>query len=157
MAHQATVNKNESVPIDAPATAVVNNLAEFGHDFATLAELQTKLAVIDLKETAGHAALPAGALAAALVLLLGSVPVLLIGVAELIVDYTTITLGWALLLTAGVALGLAIVIGALGASRIGASFASLQRSREELTRNVAWIKTVLAYSGRSAPSQRRRA
>jgi Putative Actinobacterial Holin-X, holin superfamily III len=157
MADQATVNQPRSVPIDAPATAVVSNLAEFGNDFATLAELQAKLAAIDLKETAGRAALPASLLAGALVLVLGSLPVLLAGVAELIEEYTAIDGGWALLLTAGVTLALAAAIGAVGAFRIGASFASFQRSGEELARNVSWIKTVLAYSGRSAPAQRRRA
>jgi Putative Actinobacterial Holin-X, holin superfamily III len=156
MADQATVSRSDGVPIDAPATAVVSNVAEFGNDFATLAELQAKLAVIDLKESTGRAALPGGVLAAALVLLLGSVPVLLAGAAELLVRYTTIGRGWALLLTAVVALVLAVVIGALAAARLARSFASFQRSQEELTRNVAWIKTVLTYSGRSAPSQRRR-
>ena len=83
-------NGGDGVPINAPATAVVSNLAEFGNDFATRAELQAKLAAIDLKESAGRAAVPAGLLAGALVLLLGSVPVLLAGVAELIVRYTAI-------------------------------------------------------------------
>jgi uncharacterized membrane protein YqjE len=156
MADQATVSRGNGVPIDAPATAMVSNLAEFGNDFATLAELQAKLAAIDLKESAGHAALPAGLLAAALVLLLGSVPVLLAGVATLIARYTGIAPDWALLLTAVVALALAAVLGALAASRLGRSFSSFQRSRDELARNVSWIKTVLTYSGRSAPSQRRR-
>jgi Putative Actinobacterial Holin-X, holin superfamily III len=63
---------------------------------------------------------------------------------------------WALLLTAGVAIVLAVVVGVLAVPRLRKSFESFQRSREELARNVAWIKTVLTYSGRSAPSQRRR-
>jgi uncharacterized membrane protein YqjE len=156
MADQATVNRGNGVPINAPATAVVSNLAEFGNDFATLAELQAKLAVIDLKETAGRAVVPVGLLVGALVLLLGSVPVLLIGVAELIVRYTSIGHDVALLLTAGGTLALALVIGALAVPRLRKSFENLQRSREELIRNVSWVKTVLTYSGRSAPSQRRR-
>jgi hypothetical protein len=156
MADQATVNRGNGVPINAPATAVVSNLAEFGNDFATLAELQAKLAAIDLKESAGRAAVPAGLLAGALVLLLGSVPVLLIGVAELIVRFTSIGHDLALLLTAGGAIVVAGAIGALAAPRLRKSFESLQRSREELARNVSWIKTVLTYSGRSTPSQRRR-
>jgi hypothetical protein len=157
MADQATVSRGgNGVPIDAPAMAMVSNLAEFGNDFATLAELQAKLAAIDMKESAGRAALPAGLLAGALVLLLGSVPVLLAGVAGLIARYLGIGPEWALLLTAAVALAAAAALGAMAVSRLGRSFSSFQRSREELTRNVSWIKTVLTYSGRSAPSQRRR-
>src|SRR4051812_49848644 len=139
MADQATVNRGNGVPINAPATAVVSNLAEFGNDFATLAELQAKLASIDLKESAGRAAVPAGLLAGALVLLLGSVPVLLAGVAELIVRYTSIDHHWALLLTAGGAIVLTVVVGALAVSRLRKSFESFQRSREELARNISWI------------------
>jgi hypothetical protein len=156
MADQATVNRGDGVPINAPATAVVSNLAEFGNDFATLAELQAQLAAIDLKVSAGRAAMPAGLLAGALVLLLGSVPVLLVGVAALIAHYAGIGSHWALLVTAAGALALAGAIGALAVSRLRRSFESFQRSREELVRNVSWIKTVLTYSGRSAPSQRRR-
>jgi len=147
---------NGVVPIDAPATAVVNNLADLSNNIATLAELQANLALIDLKQSVGHAARPAGVLAAALTLLLGSVPVLLAGVAQLIDQYTRIGPGWARLLVAGVAITLAVVIGALAASRVGRSFATFERSREELKRNIAWVKTVLAHSGRSSPSQRRR-
>jgi hypothetical protein len=46
------------------------------------------------------------------------------------------------------AIVLAAIMGVLALPAIKRSFASFQRSREELVRNLAWIKTVLTYSGR---------
>jgi hypothetical protein len=159
MADQATVSQangnGRSVPINAPASAVVRNLAEFGNDAATLAELQAKLAAIDMKEAGGRAAIPAGALAASLALLLGAIPVGLFGVADLIADHFRIRPGWALLMTAGGAALIALIVGAVAGLRLGKSFEVFRRSRDELTRNLAWIKTVLANSGRMPTHNRR--
>jgi uncharacterized membrane protein YqjE len=135
---------------------VVGNLAEFGGDITTLAELQAKLAMVDLKEGSARAVVPGAALASAAALGLGGVPVLLFGVAELIHEYGGMRLGWALVLTAVVALVLAVAVAGFAALRLARSFESFRRSREELVRNVAWIKTVLAHSGRSSVSSRGR-
>jgi hypothetical protein len=151
MADQAAVNGGR-VRINSPfVEGVVGNLAEFGHDVATLAELQAELALIDLKETTGRAALPAVAVAGAAALGLGAVPIVLFGVAELITLFGGVPLGWSLLIVSGVTLAVAVVVGVLAGRRLARSFASFRRSREELARNISWVKTVLAYSGRPAP------
>ena len=136
------------VRINSPAESMIGNIAEFGNDLATLGELQAKLAVIDLKETVGRALVPAILAVSALLLVLGSLPVLLLGVAWLLITKAGMNEGWAMLATAGVALILAGILAFLAIPALRRSFASLDRSREELARNVAWIKTVLAYSGR---------
>ncbi|CAN5868217.1 hypothetical protein BH23PLA1_BH23PLA1_38180 [soil metagenome] len=161
MADQATVNGPRRVEIHAPAVSVVENIAEFGNDFATLAELQAKLAAIDLKEATGRALFPTILVAIALVVMLGCVPILLFGVAALIAPQLGIAddwmaLGAALLIVGFAALLLFGIIGAVAAMRIGPSFSIMRRSQEELVRNLSWIKTVLVHSGRSAPMQRRR-
>jgi hypothetical protein len=155
MVDQAAVNGGAKVRINSPLTeGVIGNLAELTGDVATLAELQAQLGLMDLKESAGKAALPAGGVAAAAGLALGAVPVLLFGVAELIVAYGGMRHAWALVLTSVVALALAGLVAWLAGSRLGKSFESFRRSRDELTRNVAWIKTVLAQSGRCPPPRR---
>ena len=72
--------------------------------------------------------------------------------AELVVQYARIPTGWAYLIVAAVAMVLGALLALLLWGAFSRSFASFNRSREELARNVAWIKTVLTYSGR-APSR----
>lgn len=156
MAHQASMTNGSRVRINSPLVeGVLGNLTNFGGDIASLAELQAKLTAADLKEGAGKAALPAAGLAVALLLVSASLPVLLFGIAELLAPALGLSRGLTLVLTAVAALVIGGVVGVLGAWRLGKSFVSLRRSREELTRNIAWIKTVLAYSGRPAPHQRK--
>jgi len=143
------MNGGSRVKINSPIVeGVFGNIAGFAGDVATLAELQAKLASHDLKETVSRATIPAGLILGGSVLALGSIPVLLIGVAELIVRWTSLSHGLSLLIVAIGAMVLAagMVLFALPAMK--RSFASFQRSREELVRNIAWIKTVLTHSGR---------
>lgn len=161
MAHQATLNGPNRVEIHSPAASVIENLAEFGNDIATLAELQAQLAAIDMKESAGRALVPVVLVALALVVMLGSVPILLFGGAALLapqlgINNDWMALGAALLIVGFAALLLFGLIGVVAALRIGPSFSSLKRSQEEFIRNMNWVKTVLVHSGRSGPSQRRR-
>ncbi len=144
------------VRINSPfADGVLGNLAELGSDIAGLAELQMQLAAADLKESAGKAVLPVTLLGAGLVVLLAALPVALIGASELVADALGLVhRGWAYLIVAAVASALAGGLAWLGLSRLSSSFATFVRTKEELARNVAWIKTVLANSGRMPTSRR---
>ncbi|MDB5353141.1 MAG: hypothetical protein JWN86_4388 [Planctomycetota bacterium] len=161
MVDQATVNssanRGASVPANAPLTAgVFGNLAELGSDIANLAELQVKLTAVDLQTSLRRAVVPATMLATGLVVLLAALPIALIGASELLADVLVLAhRGWAYVIVAGIALVLTIVLALISLPRLRRSFDNLVNSKEELERNVAWIKTVLAYSGR-LPSQRRR-
>src|SRR5207248_7609 len=84
MADQATVRGGDTRTNGAPPEGVVGSIAEFGNDIATLIELQAKLAAIDLKESAERATLPLALTLAGLVVLVASVPVALVGVADLL-------------------------------------------------------------------------
>jgi uncharacterized membrane protein YqjE len=155
MADQASVKPGHPHPHSsengAPEQRVVGGIAGFGSDIATLAELQAELAVTDLKESLQKAAVPLGLLAVGVICVVGALPVVLLGVAALLAAALKITTAWATLLTGGVALVAALGIVAVSASKIGPSFSSFRRTREELARNLAWIRTVLLYSGRGAP------
>ena len=149
MANQASVNGGTRVKINSPLVeGVIGNLAEFAEDVATLAELQAKLASHDLKATISKATIPVGLMVAAAVLAVGAIPVLLIGVAELLAPLVGLSHGGSLLVVAILSLIAAAVVAFLALPRLRHSFNSFQRSREELTRNIAWIKTVLVHSGR---------
>ena len=131
------------------AEGVIGNLAELGGDIATLAELQVQLAVADAKESAAHAAIPLVLLGAGLVFTLAALPVALIGAAMILAEAMHLNQpGWAYLIVAAVVVAATVVLVLIGLPRLTKSFATLVRSKEELTRNVAWIKTVLANSGR---------
>ena len=150
MADQASLNHGRRLGEQGPA-GMVGSLAEFGYDVATLAELQAKLALVELKQATQRAVLPTIALIGSVVFGLAALPILLLGIAELIAARQGIPIFWALLLTAGATLVLAAAISWVAWIRFNKSFEALRASREELARNLSWIKTVLAQSGRFTP------
>lgn len=144
------------VRINSPiADGVIGNLAELGGDIAGLADLQVRLAVADVKTSASRAALPVALIASGGVFVLSALPVALIGASELLADGMQLAhRGWAYLIVAGGMAAIAAILAFIGIPRLMKSFDTLVRSKEELARNVAWIKTVLANSGRP-PAHRR--
>lgn len=155
MADQTALNGGPRGRVANPLVdGVLSNLAGFGTDLATLAELQAKLALLDVKEASQRASIPVSIAAGAFALGLGSLPVALLGVAELLIMVFKMQRAWALLLTAAVVLGAAALAASIAVPRLRASFETLRRSREELTRNLAWVKTILAQSGRYTPNRR---
>ncbi len=147
MAHQAAVNGG--LRFRSRAEGVFSSLSGLGGDIATLAELQTKLTLIDAKQAAARATWPTALLLASAAILVASVPVLLIGLAFVIAAATGITQGAALLITGAVVAAVAGAIAFLSLREFLHSFESFRRSNEEFTRNVNWIRTVLAQSGKT--------
>ena len=140
--------------VNGAPEGMVGSIAEFGNDVTSLAELQLKLAAQDFKEVKAKALLPLSLVVAGLVVLLASVPVAIGGLALLVAQVLSISIGGALLLTAVVLMILTGALVAFAGRRLAASFAGFRRSREELIRNVNWIRTVLLYSGRAVPKRR---
>lgn len=151
MDDQTKVNGGQ---VNGSAEGVVGSIAEFSNDVATLAELQLKLVAEDFKEVQAKALLPLSLFLVGLVVLLGSVPVAVGGIALLVAQALSISIGWALLVTALVIMILTGLLAIFAGRRLVASFASFRRSREELVRNINWIRTVLVYSGRAVPRRR---
>jgi len=151
MADQASVNESRA---NGNGDSVVGSIAGFGNDVANLADLQLKLATLDFKEATAKATLPLSLFAGGLVVLAGSVPVAIAGAGLLIASALGISLGLALLLTAIVVMIAAAASVAFAGLRLGHSFEVFRRSREELVRNISWIRTVLVQSGRTPPKRR---
>lgn len=127
---------------------ILGSIGELGGDIASLAELQAQLTLIDTKEVAGRAARPIVVLVAASAVLLATVPVLLIGLAFVLADAMHIGQGAALLITGAVVAATAGALAFLALRTFLHSFEGFRRSREELVRNVNWVRTILAQSAR---------
>ena len=134
----------------ATPQGVVSNIADFGNDIATLVELQAKLAALDARDSLARATTPLILLGLGSVLALGSLPVILIGLADLIAANTKLSAGMAQLIVGLVALVLAGGAAFVGLKGSTSSLESFRRSKEELARNLSWIRTVLVHSGRTA-------
>ncbi|GAC1466421.1 MAG: hypothetical protein NVSMB9_06950 [Isosphaeraceae bacterium] len=133
---------------------VVSGIADLGNDIATLVELQAKLAALDLRASSERLLWPVVVVVAAVLLAVSSIPVILLGIADLLSRALNINPGWGMLLTAVASLIVAAILITLFYKRIVQSFEPLRRSREEMTRNLAWIRTVLVHSGRAFTGRR---
>ena len=151
MVDQASMNNRFTE--EAPE-GVVGSLTEFGNDIATLIELQTKLAMLDLKESSAKAMVPSGMAVLGIALALAALPVALLGTADLLAGAMTWSPGTSRLVVALVSVAIAGILTFVGIKGLSASFQSFQRTREELTRNIQWIRTVIVHSGRSLPKGR---
>jgi Putative Actinobacterial Holin-X, holin superfamily III len=122
---------------------VATSFSELAHDVIELGELQAQLFANDVKSTTQKTRVSLLLSVVGVCVLLGSVPVVLFAFGELIAELT----GWPL--SAGLAIaavvGIAASAGFLAAawSRLNDGLSSLQRSRDELNRNIAWIKSSL--------------
>ena len=135
------------------ATSVVSNVASFGENLLTLAELQARLSAMELRKNLEAAKTEGVVLLAGSVLAVASLPVALAGIAELLVSELALKRGYALLIVAVAALLIAGVCVASASFRLRRKRLGFPLSAEELTRNLNWLRTVLRYSGRS-PSRR---
>ncbi len=144
MARQATLNTDPGASLNG----MLNGIGDLGSNVVTLTTLQARLAAEDFRASASRAQ-PA-LIAAAFLVPLGfaSVTVGLYGLAYWMAADLGIPLGRTLLLVAAGGILLSSSMAALVIQRLRASLASFRRSREELERNIAWLRTVLMHSGR---------
>jgi uncharacterized protein YqgC (DUF456 family) len=132
--------------------SVTTSFAGLTHDVIELAELQAQLFAVDVKHTSKNAKSSLVMAVIGICTLLGSVPVALIALAELLVE----KLEWTRAAGHGAAtlVGLLVSIAILGAAwaQFRSGFSALQRSREELNRNIAWIKSSLRNRASANPT-----
>ena len=81
----------------------MSNVAGFGENLLTLTELQAKLATIELRQNISAVKNGGSLLLGGLVVAVASLPVVLVGVAELLVSELAFKRGYALLIVAGTA------------------------------------------------------
>ncbi|MEX2092355.1 MAG: phage holin family protein [Pirellulales bacterium] len=141
MVHQAKVNTNgKAKPAEPNVAASFSSLA---HDAIELAELQAKLLRLDVQAAARNGGMSIALLVVGACLLLGCVPVALVALGEVFIAQWGWTRAGALGAAAAIGLALSAGTGAAAWYRVRTALVSLQRSRDELNRNIAWIKANL--------------
>lgn len=139
---------NAGLRVSTPE-GVIESVGEFTANVMGLAELQAKLAAVDAKEAIGVGVVPLALIGVAGAVILGALPVILIGLGFVLAAAFSIPQGVGLLIVGGIAAAIGGVVGFLAVRAFSTSFVSFRRSREELVRNLSWIKTVIAQSSRA--------
>jgi hypothetical protein len=151
MVGETTMNRcNGSTP--SPPNGVAKDLGELTHDIVSLAELQFALFRIDCREGLKRLLIPVVLLLLAGIMAAGTVPVVLLLIADLLVQ-AGLSRAAALSIAALSGFIVAVGIGVLGWSYLRGVVRVFARSREELTRNMTWIKHALKRPERKESPQ----
>jgi uncharacterized membrane protein YqjE len=135
------MNTNGRARTDEPNVAT--SFSELAHDVIELGELQAQLFANDIKCTTQKTRTSLLLSVIGVSVLLGSIPVVLIAIGELIAELTSwpLSAGLAISAVVGIAASAGFLVKAR--NRLNHGLGSLERSRDELNRNIAWIKSSL--------------
>jgi hypothetical protein len=128
---------------EAPPRAIARSTGELLEDLLTLAELQLRLLVLDVRQGLVRLAIAAGAVVAGAVLLLGCVPIAIAATALCLVETTSLTLAQAFGLSLLAAVLLAAGLAATGIVYVRRRLDILERSRHEWRENAQWFRSAL--------------
>ena len=144
MARQTPLNTNEVPSFET----LIEGVGGLGASVATLAVLQARLAVADLREAAQR--MTPGLIVAALLapLALASTIIALLGLAYWLVEARGFSTPQAFGVTALGGLSLCAVLAVVAWLGLRAGITAFRRSQDELERNIAWLGTILTRSGR---------
>ena len=118
-------------------------MGELTHDIVSLAELQFELFRIDCREGLKRMLIPVMLLLFAGIVAVGTVPVALIFIAEFLEQAAGLSRAAAYSIAAMSGFIVAVAMGVVGWSYVYGVVRVFERSREELTRNMTWIKHAL--------------
>ncbi len=120
-------------------------------DVTELAELQTRLMADDVRSSLAGTIKPTLFVVLSIALLIGTVPVFLLAVANLLVDQQQWSPYVAQFVCAGVALLVAVVLGSLALQKFKQCASPLQRSLSELEKNMDTLREMLV--GKATPNE----
>ena len=121
-------------------------MGELTHDIVSLAELQFELFRIDCRDGLKRMLIPVAMLLLAGIVATGTVPISLMLIAEILVQSAGLSRAAAFSIAALGGFIVAAAMGLVGWSYIRGVVRVFERSREELARNMAWIKHALKRS-----------
>lgn len=152
MDNRASEKNGTTVPPHSNNRSITDSecgVSEFLDDLVSLAELQLELTFVDFTKNARKAALPLALTLSSLTVTAATVPLLLHGLSLLIATWLNIQQGWAALLVATGTAALALPAAGFGVVCLRRGFDSFSTSKEELKRNLVWIRRVLIARRRS--------
>ena len=132
----------------SPPSGVAKGMGELTHDIVSLVELQFELFRVDCREGLRRILIPVALLMSAGIVAVGTVPIMLILIAEILTQAAGLSRAAAFSIAAMSGFLVALALGVTGWFCLRGVVQVFERSHEELTKNVAWIKHVLK---RSAP------
>lgn len=135
---------NEST--SAPPNGVAQGMGDLTHDIVSLAELQYELVRNDYRAGMKGLLTPVVLLLGAGIVALGTVPVALLLMAEILIQVAGLSRASAFSIAAASGVTTAVVLGVVGWSQLRGVGRVFQRSREEWIRNLNWIKAALKRS-----------
>jgi hypothetical protein len=135
---------------------VAGSVSDLTHDVVELTELQAKLLMLDVKKSSRRTRTCLILAIVGICFLLGTIPVALAALAQLLVEQ----LGWSQAAAFGVAALAGLVLAGLAAGAawgiIKSGLMSLERSREEFSRNIDWLKSTLKNRGQQPAADKPR-
>jgi hypothetical protein len=151
----ASVGRSTASPgPEAGAGQVVSNVAGFGENLLNLAELQARMSAMELRQNLEAVKTVGVVFASGTVMALAAVPVVLVGIAELLVTEAGLGRGAAFLTVGLSTIGVAAVCVASAAVWVRRQRLGFPLSAEEFSRNLNWVRTVIRLSGRGAGQNR---
>jgi hypothetical protein len=133
---------------------VAASVSELTSNIIELTELQSQLVMLDVKKSVEKAKLCVILGIVAACLLLASIPVALIALGYLLYEQ----LEWSMAASMGVAalVGLLLtgIVGGVAYALVQNGVMTMERSRDELSRNIAWLKSTLRTQGKQHASER---
>ncbi len=146
--NSGAVGSSAANAFDPSASGMMNSVAGFGENLLTLGELQARLTAIEIRQNLDSVKHGGALFVAGSILAISSLPVVMVGVAELLVSELGMKRGYALLSAAMTAIVIAGACIVVARSWLRKKPFGFPLAGEEFARNMNWLRTILRHSGR---------
>ena len=127
----------------SPFSGVISSASEVAGDFVELAELQLELAKADATTFVSRSILWIGGALACSIMLVVSLPIALLGLADIVATQFELNLGYTRLVIGLVGVLIAASILAICLMRLRNGLTSFTHSQNQLRQNVIWFKEMI--------------
>jgi uncharacterized membrane protein (DUF485 family) len=131
-------------PHQTTARSLRKDVGDFAHDVLTLAELQARLLVTDVKEISQNAKIPSLLIVCGMMFGMACTPIALVALALFVVEIFEVSYAIGFLVAAIIGAVFSGTLCAIGAYRLRNCIKVLNRSGRELKCNVSWLKNLLS-------------